>query len=68
MVIMTGGVMRSADLLLPGIKKIVDHLVPYPPQIVLSELQDEAGVIGAAALVLEAPRRSIYVEVGGIHA
>lgn len=62
MVILTGGVMRSADLLLPGISEIITRLVPYPPQVVLSELKEEAGVLGAVSLVLEADRRSIKVE------
>lgn len=62
LVILTGGVMQSASLLLDQIRTIVERLVPYSPRIVLSELKEEAGVVGAVALVLEAARRSIFVE------
>ncbi len=59
LVILTGGVMRAADLLLEPITAAVHHLVPYPPQIQLSELKEEAGVLGAVALVLESGRTVI---------
>lgn len=62
MVILTGGVLRSAALLLDPIRTAVERLVPYPPRIVLSELREEAGILGGVALVLEANRRSILVE------
>jgi len=61
-VILTGGVMRSADLLLEPIRDVVNRIVPYHVPIVLSELKEEAGVMGGVALVLEANRRSIHVE------
>jgi predicted NBD/HSP70 family sugar kinase len=62
LIILTGGVMRSGHDLLTAISEIVTQLAPYPPRIVLSELQEQAGVLGAVALVLEAARRSIHVE------
>ncbi|MFZ5824096.1 MAG: ROK family transcriptional regulator [Bacillota bacterium] len=62
LVILTGGVMRSADLLLDPIREVLDRLVPYPPRLVLSELEEEAGVLGGVALVLETNRRSVLVE------
>jgi glucokinase len=62
LIILTGGVMRSGEVLLQAIQEIVAHLAPYPPRIVLSELKEQAGVLGAVALVLEAARRSIHVE------
>lgn len=61
-VILTGGVMRSAHLLLDPICEVVGRMVPYPPRIVLSELKEEAGILGGVALVLEANRRSVLVE------
>ncbi|MFZ5816336.1 MAG: ROK family transcriptional regulator [Bacillota bacterium] len=63
LVILTGGVMRSAHLLLEPIRAVVERLAPYPPHIRLSELKEEAGVLGGVALVLEANRRSVLVEV-----
>lgn len=62
LVILTGGVMRSAHLLLDPIRAVVDRLAPYPPRVLLSELREEAGIAGGVALVLEANRRSVLVE------
>lgn len=62
LIILTGGVMRSGHVLLTAIREIVAQIAPYPPRIVLSELKEQAGVLGAVALVLEAARRSIHVE------
>lgn len=62
LVILTGGVMRSADQLLGPIQAVVQHLVPFDVRIVTSQLQEGAGMLGGVALVLEAARRSIYVE------
>lgn len=62
LLILTGGVMRSQNQLVGPIRAIIERLVPYPPTIVVSELVEEAGVLGAAGLVLEAARRSILVE------
>ncbi len=61
-VLLTGGVMRSADLLLQPIRDVIARIVPYPTPIVLSELKEDAGILGGVALVLEANRRSIHVE------
>lgn len=62
LVILTGGVMRSAHLFLEPIRAMTQQLAPYPPRILLSELKEEAGVLGGVALVLEANRRSVRVE------
>lgn len=62
LVILTGGVMRSGHLLLEPIRRILERLAPYPPRLVLSELREDAGVLGGVALVLDAKRRSIQVE------
>ena len=62
LVVLTGGVMRSGDQLIGPIRQVVERLVPYPPRIVLSELKEEAGILGGVALVLEAERRSLTLE------
>lgn len=59
MLVVGGGVARSLDLLLPHIEKTISgraiSLPEHPPRVVASELGYEAGLIGAAALVLPAP-------------
>ncbi len=62
MVILTGGVMRSADQLLEPIRDVIARIVPYQVPLVLSELKEDAGIFGGVALVLDANRRSIHVE------
>lgn len=52
-VILGGGLMGSADLLLPKIREAVDRLSPTRPEIRSALLGDDAGVIGGAALVLK---------------
>jgi len=47
-VVLSGGITRAGSILLDPIKAIVDTLAPYPPEIVISELQETAGVLGAA--------------------
>ena len=52
-VILGGGLMGSADLMLPKIREAVDRLSPTRPEIRRAQLGDDAGVIGGAALVLK---------------
>ena len=47
-VVLSGGITRAGSILLDPIKEIVEALAPYPPEIVISELQETAGVLGAA--------------------
>lgn len=56
-VVLTGGVMRAGELLAAPIRRHVEALTPYLPEIVLSTLGLRAGVLGAAALVLEEERQ-----------
>ncbi|WP_319559328.1 ROK family transcriptional regulator [Marispirochaeta sp.] len=57
MVVLGGGVTKSGDLLLDGIKQTVNsHSISKRiklPQILISELGDNSSVIGAAAIALE---------------
>jgi len=57
MVVMGGGVVKAADLFFDKLKQTVsDHTMPQLTQdvhIVLSQLGDQAGVIGAVQLALE---------------
>ncbi|PRX41025.1 glucokinase-like ROK family protein [Planifilum fimeticola] len=52
-VILGGGLMGSADLMLPKIREAVKRLSPTQPEIRKAQLGSDAGVIGGAALVLK---------------
>ncbi|PTX64622.1 glucokinase-like ROK family protein [Melghirimyces profundicolus] len=52
-VILGGGLMKSQDLLLPQILKTVKRFAPIQPEIRISQLGDDAGALGAGALVLK---------------
>ncbi|MFZ5916240.1 MAG: ROK family protein [Chloroflexota bacterium] len=51
-IVIGGGVARSADMLLDGIRQKVDGVVPQVPRLVASALGKDAVVKGAFALVL----------------
>lgn len=52
-IVVGGGVSRAGTILFNGINEVVNKLAPYPPEIVVSLLQEDAGILGAAAGVLE---------------
>ncbi|MEH7254891.1 ROK family transcriptional regulator [Neobacillus niacini] len=51
-VILDGGVMKSADFILPRIQKIVHQYLPSSVEIFQSQLGENAGVLGAVSLFL----------------
>ncbi|MEH7178118.1 ROK family transcriptional regulator [Neobacillus vireti] len=51
-VILDGGVMQSADFILPRLKGIVHHYLPSSVEIAQSQLGENAGVLGAVSLFL----------------
>lgn len=63
LVVLTGGVMRSSQLLFEPIRAIINRIVPVPPHIVLSDLKEEAGILGAVALVIDSAHRLTDLEV-----
>ncbi len=52
LIVLGGGVTRSADLLVAPIQKRINGLIPYQPKIVVSTLGLQAGVMGAVTNVL----------------
>ena len=52
-IVIGGGVSRAGKQLVDPIRKIVEKLTPYPPKILISELQEDAAILGAVAGVLE---------------
>lgn len=53
-IIINGGVSRSGDLLVEPLKKRLKGLVPFEPKIIRSELGNQATVLGAVMMVLDA--------------
>lgn len=52
LIVLGGGIARSADLLIEPIRQRVEGVVPVMPLIKASELGENAAVMGAIALVL----------------
>jgi glucokinase-like ROK family protein len=52
MIILGGGVGRSADLLIEPILKRIEGVIPYVPRLVASPLENRAALLGAITLVL----------------
>ncbi len=62
LVILGGGVARSADLLIDSIQRRIEGVVPFPPRIVASELGLRAAVMGAIILVISGTSEHFVVE------
>jgi predicted NBD/HSP70 family sugar kinase len=60
LVILGGGVGRSADLLLEPIDHELRQLMPFKPKVVVSPLGDDAVVQGAIAIALESARERVF--------
>ncbi|WP_179957067.1 ROK family protein [Amycolatopsis anabasis] len=49
-----GGLVRSADVLLPALRERLASAVPFPPELVASQFDQDAALRGAIALALAA--------------
>lgn len=58
-VVIGGGLSRSGEQLVAPIRRIVEELCPYPPEIEVSTLQEDATILGAVSGVLELRESSI---------
>ena len=47
-----GGLVRSADVLLPALADRLAHAVPFPPELVPARFDQDAALLGAVALAL----------------
>ncbi|HWD01820.1 MAG TPA: ROK family protein [Amycolatopsis sp.] len=47
-----GGLVRSADVLLPALRDRLDAAVPFPPELVAARFDQDAALLGAVALAL----------------
>jgi len=61
-VVLGGGVSRSADLLIEPIRERLDGVIPYIPRLVASPLDRRATVMGAIMLVLNATTEHFVVK------
>jgi glucokinase len=53
-VVMGGGLMASADRLLPVLAAQLDRVVPFPPELLVARFTRDASLYGAIALALDA--------------
>ncbi|MGI5132043.1 ROK family protein [Pseudonocardia sp. CA-107938] len=51
-----GGMVRSAEVVLPVLKAVVDHAVPFPPELVTARFAQDGPLVGAAALAWDGLR------------
>ncbi len=59
-VILSGGIGRQADVLLDEIRAVTARIVPYAPSIEVSELGDNAVLLGASALGTKIAQDSVF--------
>ncbi|MGA9397355.1 MAG: ROK family protein, partial [Anaerolineaceae bacterium] len=52
LIVLGGGLTRSADMLVEPILKLIDGTIPTPPRLVVSKLGTRATVMGAVTHVL----------------
>jgi len=52
-----GGMVGSADVVLPALKAVVDRAVPFPPELVVARFAQDGPLVGAAALAWDAVAR-----------
>ncbi|WP_181775273.1 ROK family protein [Amycolatopsis pittospori] len=49
-----GGLVRSADVLLPALRERLAQAVPFPPELVSAKFDQDASLLGAIAIALDA--------------
>ncbi|MFD6069841.1 MULTISPECIES: ROK family protein [Amycolatopsis] len=49
-----GGLVRSADILLPALRERLAQAVPFPPELVSAKFDQDASLLGAIAIALDA--------------
>lgn len=59
-VILSGGIGRQADVLLSEIQSVTSQMVPFVPNIQVSELGDNAVLLGAKALATKIAQDSVF--------
>lgn len=49
-----GGMVASADVVLPALKAVLDRAVPFPPELLTARFAQNGPLVGAAALAWDA--------------
>jgi glucokinase len=49
-----GGMVGSADVVLPALKAVLDRAVPFPPELTVARFAQDGPLVGAAALAWDA--------------
>lgn len=49
-----GGMARSADRIMPGLARALRAAVPFPPELVVADFPDDAPLLGAIAIAVDA--------------
>jgi predicted NBD/HSP70 family sugar kinase len=65
LVILGGGIGRNADLLLESLERELRALSPFRPRIEVSSLGEEAELMGAVSLALEAAQDRLFSRMDG---
>jgi predicted NBD/HSP70 family sugar kinase len=60
LVVLGGGVGRNADMMLEHIERELRQLLPFRPRVAISALGDDAVLLGALAVALEAAREQVF--------
>jgi glucokinase len=64
-VVLGGGLMRQSSAFLPRIATILDRMVPFPPEIQLASLPDDAALAGAL-VIAERARHGEFLKIGSV--
>lgn len=64
-VILGGGIGSNGDLLLEPMERELRQLMPFRPRLAVSTLGDDAVLLGAVAIALEAARERVFSRVPG---
>jgi hypothetical protein len=59
-VVLSGGIGRQADVLLEEIRAVTANIVPYAPNIEVSQLGDNAVLLGASALGTKIAQNTVF--------
>jgi len=66
LVILGGGIGRNAALLLEPVERELRAISPFRPRIAVTDLGEDAVLLGAVATALEAGRREVFARPGAV--